>query len=254
MRLVDLELDLDVFAGPFDLLLTLILREEVDLMEVDLAEIVISYIDHLEQRGELDLEAATEFLVLIAALLELKSRLMLPGEEQEIIELDPGEAAEELLARLLDAHRYRAAAEHLRELLGGQAGYRFSRAPLPASLRKASLAQATAVYDPTVLGRAMGTLLTLPEAVDVGHMSTPKVTVAERLAHLRALLRRGAINFDEAVAQADRVTVAVTLFAVLELYKQGELTWTQDEPFGEITLQSPAVDEVARRRAQREAA
>ena len=105
MRLVDLELDLDVFAGPFDLLLTLILREEIDLLEVDLAEIVIAYIDHLEQRGELELEAATEFLVLIAALLELKSRLLLPGEEQEIIELDPGEAAEELLARLLDAHR-----------------------------------------------------------------------------------------------------------------------------------------------------
>ena len=90
MRLIDLELDLDVFAGPFDLLLTLILREEVDLLEVDLAEVVISYIDHLEQRGELDLEAATEFLVLIAALLELKSRLMLPGEESEEIELDPG--------------------------------------------------------------------------------------------------------------------------------------------------------------------
>ena len=71
MRVADLELDLDVFAGPFDLLLTLILREEIDLLEVDLAEVVIEYIDHLEKRGELDLEAATEFLVLIAALLEL---------------------------------------------------------------------------------------------------------------------------------------------------------------------------------------
>src|ERR1700681_4438867 len=98
MRLIDLELDLDVFAGPFDLLLTLILREEVDLLEVDLADVVISYIDHLERRGELDLEAATEFLVLIAALLELKSRLLLPGEgPEELIELEPGEAAEELL-------------------------------------------------------------------------------------------------------------------------------------------------------------
>src|SRR5258708_26765984 len=99
---LDLELDLDVFAGPFDLLLTLILREEIDLLEVDLAEVVITYIDHLESRGELDLELATEFLVLIAALLELKSRLMLLGEE-EPLELEPGEAAEELLARLLDA-------------------------------------------------------------------------------------------------------------------------------------------------------
>ena len=56
----------------------------------------------------------------------------------------------------------------------------------------------------------------------------PKVTVAERLVHLRALLRHGSFNFDEAVAKADRVTVAVTLFALLELYKQGEATWTQD--------------------------
>ena len=136
MRLIDLELDLDVFAGPFDLLLTLILREEVDLLEVDLAEIVISYIDHLEQRGELELEAATEFLVLIAALLELKSRLMLPGEEQELIDLDPGEAADELLARLLDAHRYRSAATHLQERLATQHGYRFRSAPLPPSLRQ----------------------------------------------------------------------------------------------------------------------
>src|SRR5579884_2808122 len=108
-----------------ELLLTLILREEVDLLEVDLAEIVIAYIDHLERSGQLDLDAATEFLVLIAALLELKSRLLLPGEEQELIELDPGEAAEELLARLLDAHRYRGAATQLHERLTAQGGYRF---------------------------------------------------------------------------------------------------------------------------------
>jgi segregation and condensation protein A len=238
MRIADLELDLDVFAGPFDLLLTLILREEVDLLEVDLADVVIAYIDHLEQRGELELEAATEFLVLIAALLELKSRLLLPGEEiEELIELDPGEAAEELLARLLDAHRYRAAANHLRERLAGQDGHRFRSAPLPPSLRRASLVEADAVYDPALLPRAIGALLQLPEPVDVRHMVGTRVTVAERLAHLRTLLRRGSFSFDEAVARADRVTVAVTLYALLELYKQGELLWTQDEPFGEITIE-----------------
>src|SRR6476469_11179427 len=113
MRVAELELDLDVFSGPFDLLLTLVLKEEVDLLEVDLADVVLSYIDVLESRGELDLEVATEFLVLIAALLELKSRLMLPREDEELLDLEPGEAAEELLARLLEARRYRAAAEHL---------------------------------------------------------------------------------------------------------------------------------------------
>src|SRR5215218_5241679 len=101
----ELELDLEVFTGPFDLLLTLVLREEVDLLEVELADVVLSYIDVLEARGELDLEVATEFLVLIAALLELKSRLMLPREEEDELDLEAGEAAGELLARMLENHR-----------------------------------------------------------------------------------------------------------------------------------------------------
>src|SRR5581483_1641273 len=103
--------DLDVFSGPFDLLLALVLREEIDLRELSLGEVVTAYLDHLDARGELDLEATTEFIVLVAALLELKSRLLLPDAEgEELLELAPGEAAEELLARMLDAHRYRAAA------------------------------------------------------------------------------------------------------------------------------------------------
>jgi len=248
MRLASLELDLDVFAGPFDLLLTLILKEEIDLLEVDLAEIVIAYIDHLEGRGELDLEAATEFLVLIAALLELKSRMMLPGEELEAIELEPGEAAEELLARLLDAHRYRHAAEHLRERLASEGSFRFRSAPLPRSLQRASLEDAAAVYEPVALASALGGLLRMPEPVDVRHLTSPKVSVAERLAHLRTLLRRGRFSFDQAVAQADRVTVAVTLYALLELYKQGELVWEQAEPFGEIMIEPRAAAGAAAQR------
>ena len=110
MRAASLDLDLEVFQGPFDLLLTLVLREEVDLLEVDLAEVVLAYVAHLEATGELDLEAATEFLVLIAALLELKSRLMLPGEEvEELDELAPAEAASELLERMLRYARFRGA-------------------------------------------------------------------------------------------------------------------------------------------------
>src|SRR4051794_37306805 len=98
MALQSLDLDLEVFHGPFDLLLTLVLREEIDLLEVDLAEVVLAYVEHLERSGQLDLEATTEFLVLIAALLELKSRLMLPDEDEDGAELEPAEAAEELLA------------------------------------------------------------------------------------------------------------------------------------------------------------
>jgi segregation and condensation protein A len=232
----DLELDLEVFSGPFDLLLTLVLKEEVDLLEVELAEVVLAYLDHLEARGELDLEVATEFLVLIAALLELKSRLMLPREEEELVDLEPGVAADELLARMLEARRYRAAAGHLRELLEGEAGVRYRSAPAPRWLRRSSLDELEAVYDPARLGAALGGLLREPPMVDTRHLTIAKVTVGERLTVLRGLLRRGAISFDDAVRDADRVTVAVTLFALLELYKSGEADWEQAEPFGEITV------------------
>src|SRR5438128_3281277 len=120
MRLAELELDLDVFSGPFDLLLTLVLREEIDLLEVDLADVVLTYLDHLESRGELDLEVATEFLVLIAALLELKSRLLLARDDDELAEMEPFEAAEELLQRLLESQRYRSAAGFLEARLADE--------------------------------------------------------------------------------------------------------------------------------------
>lgn len=237
MRAAELDLDLDVFTGPFDLLLTLVLKDEIDLLEVDLAEIVVSYIDRLELRGEIDLEVATEFLVLIAALLELKSRMLLPGAEEEQVELDSEEAAEELFERLMAQHRIRGAAEWLRERIAAQSGFRFRAAPLPPELRKASLAQATKKYEIDRLGQAMGALLTPPPRIQTGHLHVPRVTVAERLSTLRTLLlKRGSFDFEQAVAGADRVTIAVTVWALLEMYRQGEADWEQDEPFGPIRV------------------
>jgi segregation and condensation protein A len=229
MSVASLELDLDLFSGPFDLLLTLILREEVDLLELQLADVVLAYLDHLEAQGELDLETATEFIVLIAALLELKSRLMLSGEDEE-----------ELLERMLEARRYRAAAAHLGELLEREEGVRFREVPLPASLRKTITQPSDGSQSPEILGEALGRLLRMPPAISLRHIGVPRITVAERLEHLRGLLRRGRFSFDEAVRGADRMTVAVTLFALLELYKRGEADWDQDESFGEIAVHAPA--------------
>jgi segregation and condensation protein A len=250
MSLASLELDLELFSGPFDLLLTLILREEVDLLELQLAEVVLAYLDHLEAQGELDLETATEFIVLIAALLELKSRLMLSGEEDELLEdIEPEQAAEELLARMLDARRYRAAAAHLRELLAREEGVRFRSVPLPVSLRRTIVQPTDGSQDPQVLGEAIGRLLRMPPAISLRHMGSPRVSVGERLAHLRGLLRRGRFSFDEAVRGADRMTVAVTLFALLELYKRGEADWEQGESFGEIAVHAATEPVVAGRMA-----
>jgi segregation and condensation protein A len=237
MSIAALDLDLEVFNGPFDLLLTLVLKEEIDLLEVDLAEVVLAYVEHLERAGDLDLEAATEFLVLIAALLELKSRLMLPADEEDGLDIEPVEAAEELLARMLEYHRYRQAAEHLHARLEAEHGYRYRSAPLPPELRRISIEVAESAYDPERLAEAIGGLLTVPPPLDLRHVRRPAVSVEQRLRHLRDLLaRRSPFSFDEAVEGVDRLTEAVTLFALLELYKAGEAKWEQEVPFGPITV------------------
>ena len=240
VTVAELELDLEVFSGPFDLLLTLVLREEVDLLEIELAELVLAYLDHLEARGELDLDVATEFLVLIAALLELKSRLMLPGAEEDELDLEPAEAADELLARMLEARRYRTAAEHLAARLEAEDGIRYRAVAPPAHLRRVDLESLQACYEPDALGEALGGLLRHPPRIDLRHLPPPRVSVGDRLAHLRRLLREksGSVSFDEAVRGADRMTVAVTLFALLELHKRGEATWKQREAFGDIEVKA----------------
>jgi segregation and condensation protein A len=237
MSIATLDLDLEVFNGPFDLLLTLVLKEEIDLLEVDLAEVVLAYVEYLERSGELDLEAATEFLVLIAALLELKSRLMLPQDEEDGLDIEPVEAAEELLARMLEYHRYRQAAEHLRQRLEAEHGYRYRSAPLPPELRRISIEVADAAYDPERLAEALGGLHTVPPPLDLHLVRRPAVSVEQRLRHVSDLLAsRSRFSFDEAVAGADRITEAITLFALLELYKGGEAHWEQEVPFGPISV------------------
>jgi segregation and condensation protein A len=236
MPVADLDLDLDVFAGPFDLLLAVVLREEVSLLELQLGEVVVSYVDYLEEQGELDLEVATEFLVLIASLLELKSRLMLPSEEEGIEALKPEEAVEELLARMLEYRRYRDASGELVKRFEAERPYLYRSAPLPANMKRVAVDAAVAVYDPARLGAAIGDLLTEPEEVDVSHIR-PTVSLQRRLRVLRdALERRASFDFDEEFGKEDRLTQAVTVFALLELYSKGEVTWEQKENFGPIRV------------------
>jgi segregation and condensation protein A len=199
--------------------------------------VVLAYVDHLERAGELELEATTEFLVLIAALLLLKSKLLLPGVEDERLEPDRGEAVEELLARMVEYGRHRRVAGHLHRRLERESGFRYRSAPLPPALRRVSLDAAVKAYEPAALAGAVGGLLRVPEPVDTSHVSPALVPVERRLGHLRELLAaRGRFAFEDAVAGTDRLTEAVTLFALLELYKSGEADWDQREPFGPIAV------------------
>ena len=244
MAVASLDLELDVFAGPFDLLLAVVLREEVSLLEVELSDVVLAYIEHLEREDELDLEVATEFLVLIASLLELKSRLLLPGTE-ELAELGPEEAVEELVARMLEYRRYSEAAAMLTERFAAGRRYLYRTASLPPQLRQVSLDAAKAVYDPELLGAAIGDLLVVPADPDTSHIR-PTVSLERRLGVLRSLLVAGSFDFEEHFGSEDRLTQAVTLFALLELHRKGEATWEQREAFGPIEVRNLEVGGAAR--------
>src|SRR5438128_5194321 len=130
MEVRELELDLDAFEGPFDLLLTLVLRDELDLAEIDVAGIIVAFVERLAERDELDLEACGEFLVLFAALLELKARGLFPEEAAELGELGPEEAAEELARRLAEYRRAKEAAAWLAERLASPRYFRLGPSPL----------------------------------------------------------------------------------------------------------------------------
>ncbi|MBJ7355391.1 MAG: segregation/condensation protein A [Thermoleophilaceae bacterium] len=235
-----LELDLEVFHGPFDLLLELVMREEIDLLEVDLAQIVLGYVELLESRGEIELEPVTEFVVLVAALLELKSRMMLPREETDGVfdlEFDAEEAAEELLSRMLEYHRYNKLAGWLRERYHAEQPFHYRSAPLPKELRTVSHENLSKVYNPEKLSSAIGDLLRVPEQMSIPHMRLHRATLQDRLTRLRTMLKRAThFNFDDAVEGEDRLTEALTVWALLELYKLGEADWEQEENFGPIEV------------------
>jgi segregation and condensation protein A len=230
----ELELDLDAFEGPFDLLLSLVLREELPLREVDLAEIVIAFVEHLAEKGELDLDACGEFLILISALLELKARAMFPEEEAELAELEPEEAAEELARRLAEYRRAKEAAGFLRERLDERRDMFFRLGPAPlAPVPERKLAPQSAEK----LATALRALSVEPPAPSVAHMALRFPPTSQFLDRWRSLLRRRTrFDFDQEVEGLSRVEVAVAFLALLELRKQNEIAIAQAAPFAPIRI------------------
>jgi len=234
----ELELDLDAFEGPFDLLLTLLLKEELEPADVDMAAIVVAFVERLAEREELDLEACGEFLVLIAALLELKARALFPDEEAELAELEPEEAAEELARRLAEYRRMKEAAGWLSERLAGERDRFFRLGPAPLAPRPE---RKLAPQDPAQLATALRLLAVPPPEVSLAHMTLRFPPVSQFLERFRAVLRRRRrFDFDAEVGSLSRVDQAVAFLALLELRKAGEIALDQAAPFAPIRVSRPA--------------
>ena len=242
----ELELDLDAFEGPFDLLLTLILKEELDLADVDVAGIVVRVVERLAEREELDLDACGEFLVLVAALLELKARGLFEDEAAELADLEPEEAAEELARRLAEYRRMKEAGGWLAERLADERDrfFRIGPAPLaPQPERK------LAPQEPEQLAEVIRLLAKEPPAVSLNHMALRFPPVSQFLERFRALLlRRSRFDFDSELGGLSRAEQAVAFLALLELRRTDEITISQAAPFAPIRVarigeESTAADE-----------
>ena len=223
MIVTELELDLDAFEGPFDLLLALVLKEELDLRDVDLAGIVTAFLERLAEREELDLEACGEFLVLIAALLELKARALFPEE-----------AAEELARRLAEYRRAKETAAWLRERLAAEGDRYFRLGPAPLAPKAET---PLAPQDPEALAQMLRLLAQDPPDVSLSHMALRFPPVSQFLERFRVLLhRRSRFDFDAEVRELTRLEQASAFLAVLELHRAGELTLEQAAPFAPIRV------------------
>jgi segregation and condensation protein A len=230
----ELELDLDAFEGPFDLLLTLVLKEELDLAEVDVAGIVVTFVERLAERGELDLEACGEFLVLVAALLELKARGLFPDEEAEFAELEPEEAAEELARRLAEYRRAKEAAAWLAERLESEGDRFFRLGPAPLAPR---IERRLAPQEAETLATALRALAVEPPSVSLAHLELRFPPVTQFLERFRAVLRRRRVfDLDTEVEGMSRIEQAVAFLALLELRRGGEVALEQAAPFAPIRV------------------
>ncbi|HEY4976336.1 MAG TPA: ScpA family protein [Gaiellaceae bacterium] len=243
MRVADLELDLEAFEGPLDLLLTLVLKEEIDLAEIDVAGIVLAFIETtLASEGaaarelkEGDLEACGEFLVLVSALLELKARLLFDDEAAELAELEPDEAADELARRLAAYRQMKEAAAWFASRLEQEQDRFFRLGPAPL---RPPIERPVAPQDSAALAAAMRVLATPPKAVSLAHMSLRYPPLEQFVQRFRSLLsRRSRFDFESELGELSRVEQAVAFLALLELGRLGEIAINQAAPFAPIRVE-----------------
>ncbi len=239
------EVSTPVYEGPFDLLLHLITKEQVDIYEVSLSRIVDAYLAEIERIQELDLEVATEFLLIAATLVELKLRRLLPGRDDVDIDDELGLLSERdlLIAKLLEYQTFREAAEHLRRC-EAQASRSWPRTAGPGDEFVDLTPDLLAGVGPidvrnayvAVIRRALAPPPTPPK-VSLAHVHAPRITVAEVVEELASYLpRAGRTTLRILTTDRPLGDVVVFFLGLLELYKQGWVELDQPVPMGELAV------------------
>jgi segregation and condensation protein A len=234
------QVKLEAFEGPFDLLLSLIARRQVDITEIDLAEITSDFVAHLgDGIEELDLETATRFLVVAATLIELKAARLLPADERDELEDLLGDARDVLYARLLEYRAFRDVARILEHRLHRHEGLVAREVPLEPWIQR--LVPETALpidVDGLAALAAAATAPTPDAAVDLSHIRRSYLTIREAAIQvLDALPEPGESgDFRGLVAERGRGDRVVFFLAILELFKLGHVELTQPDHRGPLSI------------------
>ncbi len=233
------EVHLDVFEGPFDLLLQLIAKRKLDVTEVDLADITADFLSTLQDIDSLDLETATRFLVVAATLIELKAARLLPREQADELEDLLGDARDMLYARLLEYRAFREVSGVLADRLDAHSGLHGRVAPLDADLRRL-VPDAPLSVGIEDLAR-MAALATAPRpepSIRIDHIRRQFISIQEAAQQVLARLGApgGTAEFSSLVAGQQRGDAVVFFLATLEMYKLGHLDLDQPDHRGTMTV------------------
>jgi segregation and condensation protein A len=229
--LSDFTVELDVYSGPYEWLLALILKDELEIFEVPLREVVASYLLARQADATGGLERDTDFAGSAAALVLLKSRTLSPAidADTEGIE-DETLSPEELAEKLTEYLRIRRAADHLRDHLVSNAGHYASGHTIPP--RPGSLS-----IDPERVSLAARQAFSRVLEPPVRHLGPITVTLQELAGIIRTALAGGPISYESLTSDMDRMNRAVAFAAALSLAQEGNLTLAQAEPLGPLILE-----------------
>jgi segregation and condensation protein A len=236
-----LEVFLEAFEGPLDLLLYLIRRQNLDILDIPIAEITRQYMNYIELLKELQFELAAEYLVMAAILAEIKSRMLLPrpqGDDED--EEDP---RAELIRRLQEYERFKQAAEDLDDLPRLERDFALAGAFVPD--RK--IVQIPPEVDLDEMLRALRDVLGRAELFSSHQVHLEPLSVRERMTSIMDRLRRNPyLEFQQFfTVEEGRMGVVVTFLALMELTRERVVDIVQNEPFGHIYVKAPeAANEV----------
>jgi segregation and condensation protein A len=238
---VSYEVKLEVFEGPFDLLLQLISKRKLEVTELDLADITSDFLAHMTELAEVDLETATRFIVVAATLIELKAARLLPREHREEVEDLLAEARDLLYARLLEYRAFRSMSEDMQELFAASERFVGREVPLETRFRRL-VPDTTLGVDVHAIAR-LAALATAPppvEIVDLAHVRRSTISIRDATAALLSRLAGGTGFFDDLADGRERHERVVFFLAALELYKLGHLDLDQPDFAGPLSVRATA--------------